>query len=280
MNRKNNEKIRTWIPGKLLFHPFKLISMVRYPPDCGGPFHEHDVFQELLVVSGRFDLADPRGCRMCVEPGEMLVIPPGRKHSWDIGKNGCVAFQMFHFPLLLENFGELSILFGNVDLPWQKVRIGQNAMKQVWSRLQGEFKKKQAADSVMIFAGLLELLALALRRHVQGKGVGHEGKPGDMAVKKALAHIHGCYRGKMPLNVLAQKAGLSPSRFSEVFRKYTGLAPVKYLNEYRLEKARTLMAYSEMPVKEVSAYLGFESIHYFSRSFKKRFGRSPSGWRA
>jgi AraC-like DNA-binding protein len=32
-----------------------------------------------------------------------------------------------------------------------------------------------------------------------------------------------------------------------------------------------------MSVKEVANHLGFESIHYFSRAFKKHFGHSPSG---
>ncbi len=274
---KNNSKIKTWFPPKMLFPPFELISLVNYPPFCGEvDFHKHDLFQELMIVSGRFDLNDPQGNRMRVNEGEILIIPSGKPHAWRIGATGCRALQINHAPMLLENFGKLSILFGNVKADWQKVNIGRNAAGGILKRLEFEFKSARPADSVFVFAYLLECFAMILRRYSRDKHSPADANLGDTPIKRALDCILNHYREKMTLKMLAQTAHLSPSRFSEIFRRNTGCAPIQYMNKYRLEKARLVLAYSEMPIKQVADYFGFKSIHYFSRAFKKQFGRSPS----
>lgn len=54
---------------------------------------------------------------------------------------------------------------------------------------------------------------------------------------------------------------------------------MKYLAAHRLERAKTLLAYSDMSVTEVAEHLGFGSIHYFSRAFKRHHGVEPSSFR-
>jgi len=229
-----------------------------------------------MVISGQFNLADERGKEMSVKAGEILVIPPGKQHAWNIGAAGCVALQIIHAPMLLENFGELSILFGSVNTDWQKVKIGRKAMKNTLDHLKSEFNEARPADSVLIFAYLLECFTTILRCYSRGKHIALQTTPGEQAIKRALDYIQNHCHEKISLPTLAQISHLGVSRFSELFRKSTGCSPVRYLNKCRLERARLVMAYAEMPVKEVADHFGFKSIHYFSRAFKKTFGRSPS----
>lgn len=49
-----DHKIITKIPDKSLFPPFKLLSFVDYPPDCSAPYHTHEHFQAIVVLSGEF----------------------------------------------------------------------------------------------------------------------------------------------------------------------------------------------------------------------------------
>jgi len=270
------DKIQTWTPDKLLLSPFKFISIVKYPPLCGGGFHTHDMFQELMVMSGLFKLVDPEGNKMHIRRGEMLIIPPGKPHAWSVGASGCKALQISHQPLLLENYGELSILFGDVKSDWQKAKIDQNILTENFGRLKDELDKSRPADGVMIFTYLLEIFVEALRRQRHGKTAAFQEKKDELAVKRALDYIQNHFHEKITLRKLCHESFLGPSRFSEVFRRSTGCSPIKYLNRYRLEKARIILAYAELSVKEVADHLGFESIHYFSRAFKKHFGCNPS----
>lgn len=264
------------MPDKFLFPPFQLVSWVSYSPRCGGSYHTHEMFQELIVISGTFHLADPHANKMSIVPGEVLVIPPRKPHTWVSGENGCEALQLIHSPMLLENYGDLSILFGNVDADWQKIKIDRENVAEISNRLKAECKINRPADSVLIYTYLLEIFSLILRNFCREKGIPSRASQGEAAVKRALNYIQNQYRGKISLGQLARNSYLSVSRFSEVFRKYTGCAPLKYINKFRMEKASSLLSYSHMSTGQVAEYLGFESIHYFSRAFKKTFGYSPS----
>jgi len=273
----NTDKIKIWIPDKFLFPPFQFISWVNYPPFCCDVhYHTHNLFQVLMIISGQFDLVDPQGKSMSVKEGEILIIPPEKPHAWNIGTTGCKAFQIIHAPMLLENYGELSILFGNVHSDWQKVKVGREVVNNILHHLKAEFKVVRPADSVIIFAYLLEIFTMAFRSYSRKQGVALKVIPGEPAVKRVLDYIQNHYREKISLNTLTQISHLGVSRFSEIFRESTDCSPIKYLNKYRLEKARIILTYADMSVKEVAYHLGFESIHYFSRAFKKHFGRSPS----
>ena len=264
------------MPDKFLFSPFQLVSWVTYPPCSGGTYHTHEMFQELIVISGTFHLADPHANKMSISRGDVLVIPPRKPHAWPIGEDGCEALQLIHSPMLLENFGDLSILFGNVDADWQKIKIGRKDVTEIANRLKTECKINRPADSILIFTYLLEIFSLILRNFCREKRIPSRSRQGEVAVKRALDYIQSQYRGKISLDQLAKNSYLSVSRFSESFRKHTGCAPLKYINKFRMEKANALLSYSHMSIGQVAEYLGFESIHYFSRAFKKTFGYSPS----
>ena len=78
---------------------------------------------------------------------------------------------------------------------------------------------------------------------------------------------------------LAALVHLSPSRFAHVFRATTGLSPLRYLHELRMERARMLLERTSMPVREVMLLVGRPDPSHFARDFRRRFGVSPRGYR-
>jgi len=76
---------------------------------------------------------------------------------------------------------------------------------------------------------------------------------------------------------LAHEVRLSPSQFYRRLKQLTGQLPNVYLRNYRLQRAAKLLSNNEgMNVTEVMYQIGIESISYFSTSFKKLHGVSPS----
>jgi transcriptional regulator GlxA family with amidase domain len=49
--------------------------------------------------------------------------------------------------------------------------------------------------------------------------------------------------------------------------------------DLRLERAERLINYSLMSIREVAVATGFSALSQFSRSFKRKYGKSPSKWR-
>jgi AraC-like DNA-binding protein len=78
---------------------------------------------------------------------------------------------------------------------------------------------------------------------------------------------------------LAMKLNISYSWFRKVFKDYTGYAPLRYLQELKIRKAKYLLVETSRSIKEVSFMLGYRSTGHFSTLFKKRTGFTPVEYR-
>ena len=70
------------------------------------------------------------------------------------------------------------------------------------------------------------------------------------------------------------------THLNKIFKEAFNISPMQYTNNFRLEKAKELMMYSDFNISQISELVGFSSIHYFSRYFKKRENISPSEYRS
>jgi AraC-like DNA-binding protein len=77
------------------------------------------------------------------------------------------------------------------------------------------------------------------------------------------------------LEELASLVYLSPSRFSDIFRRVVGSAPLVYLIHIRLERAMILLETTNMKIMEVAYECGFRTLSNFNRLFKQQYGVSP-----
>lgn len=77
------------------------------------------------------------------------------------------------------------------------------------------------------------------------------------------------------LTALARQCGTNLAKLNRGFRAAYGMAPYRYVQEYRLKKAFEMLATCEFSVGQVALAMGYSSAH-FSTLFKRRFGVSPS----
>lgn len=99
------------------------------------------------------------------------------------------------------------------------------------------------------------------------------------AVLEALAaYIHAHCAETLRLDVLADMAGLSVSRFATVFRSQFGKPPHRYLTETRIECAKALLAQGSSVAAAASA-AGFYDQSHLARHFKRVVGLTPEQFR-
>ncbi len=84
---------------------------------------------------------------------------------------------------------------------------------------------------------------------------------------------------RVPLREVAAQVRLSPCHFCAVFKRQTGLTFTAYRNRLRLERAADLLRDPGRRVTDVAFEAGFDSIPYFNRAFRRRFGCSPTEYR-
>ena len=88
------------------------------------------------------------------------------------------------------------------------------------------------------------------------------------------------YADPLDVAALARAAGLSPAHFSRAFRKAFGESPHAYLLTRRLERAAALLRHTDDSVADICVAVGLTSIGSFTTSFKRMYGKTPTGYRA
>ena len=98
-------------------------------------------------------------------------------------------------------------------------------------------------------------------------------------ILQVISFIESNLWSPMELEGLAQKANLSKFHFCRVFKKYTGMNPMKYVNSLRISRAKELLAGNKNSVSLVANEVGFRDLSNFIRQFKKNTGVTPTAYR-
>jgi len=145
--------------------------------------------------------------------------------------------------------------------------------------LSGE-SQAEAANAALLTALLVELC----REYTSGRAATEGGVSGTELYHYKVALESAARIRESPAEILsvaqlAREAGYSPDHFSRVFLGAIGLRPQDYLMRARLDRARQLLAETDLSVGEVATRVGFADIFYFSRFFRQHTGQPPSEFR-
>lgn len=99
-------------------------------------------------------------------------------------------------------------------------------------------------------------------------------------LKKAINYIAQHYSEQINLDTLAGFCNISKQQLIRYFKTSLNTTPVKYITDYKISRAKDLLCnHSHLTIKEISAELGFENQHYFTRVFTKITGESPTNYK-
>lgn len=94
-------------------------------------------------------------------------------------------------------------------------------------------------------------------------------------LRAALSEISENYDKNEKVSFYAELCDMSEVGFRRLFREHTGLSPVEYRNNIRLENAKIKLQSGEFNVSEVAEASGFSNLSFFIRLYKKKFGYTP-----
>ena len=87
------------------------------------------------------------------------------------------------------------------------------------------------------------------------------------------------YSEKITIEMLSKRANFSTSRFCVLYNEFFNSTPIDDLLNIRMENAKTMLRFGDYTISEIADMCGFSSVHYFSRKFKERIGKSPTDYR-
>lgn len=98
-------------------------------------------------------------------------------------------------------------------------------------------------------------------------------------INRSLLYITENFRKGVTLDSVADHLALCPTYLSELFTKTLGISFKTYLDRIRFSCAQNLLAFTDLPICDIPAMVGFGDYANFSRRFKKSFGITPGEYR-
>lgn len=100
----------------------------------------------------------------------------------------------------------------------------------------------------------------------------------DPQLRRALRDLHDDLAQPWTVQTLAERAGMSRASFAAKFRSKTGIPPLEYLTQRRIDAARLLLR-EDLAIAEVANRVGYESAISFARAFQRLVGMPPGAFR-
>lgn len=259
-----------------------------------------------IVQEGELRIAVDGRTPLKLSTGDIVVLPhPVRYRLSDVGRpdaaegapleieaaaaanissikhgEGGIAAKTISATFQFENKGGVSPLLGLLP---EVIHIAKDAdhsaviIRDVAQFLPLEHAAREPGAALMISRVIDVLIIRCIRTWAKSLGAreGWIGALADARISKAVAAIHRDPAKRWSVERLASIAGMSRSRFAEMFLATVGEPPLRYLHRWRLGIAFDLLRRSNLPVSEVAHAIGYESEAAFSRAYKTMFGTAP-----
>lgn len=250
--------------------------------------HFHDTYELYYLVEGeRYYFIDKE--TYLVKQGDVVLVKPNQIHKTSLAEHSYHNRMLLQIrsdmldPFLQSNgLHTLEELYNACDSIIQMKEEDQKTIELLMVQIRKEMEKKQKHYELMVRMKLAELLVVLSR--YRAKEAFYQESQKVQTVKHQKVHEVADYLLSHPeteesLEELAARFYISKSYLSRIFKEVTSFTVNEYININRVKKAQSLLIHSEYSVTEIAGMLGFESITYFERVFRKYADSAPLKYR-
>lgn len=145
--------------------------------------------------------------------------------------------------------------------------------------MRQELHDPRAGSSLIVQYVAQLVLVKGLRSHLSADGVGWLFALSDSRLNTAITALHADPAYRWTLDLLAQQAGMSRTRFAVRFKQAVGVSPLDYLRRWRMLLAANRLTTTDEPVFAIALSLGYDSESAFSAAFKRVMEVAPRRYR-
>lgn len=281
--------VKTTLKDQLTIKKIVTLHYFEYAKDYIFEGEKHDFWEFLVVDKGEVEVMADSKCYM-LKQGDMIFHKPGEFHN--VWANGKVAPNLV--VIAFECNSEAIRYFENKILS-----IGdyeKNLLAQIIREAKAAFlspldvpslkKMKKNPDSPfgceqLIRIHLEQMLIYMIRKDSGAKPLSklstsvRERSYEDM-LKRVLAFLNDNVSSNITFEDVCRFTSLSKTKLKVLFKEKSGMSVMEYYKKLKIEEAKKMIREGEHNFTQIADMLGYTSIHYFSRHFKKATDMTPS----
>lgn len=245
----------------------------------------HDFCELLFVDKGEIFVNADNYCGT-LSVNELIIHRPNEEHTLSVPDGGApnvivVGFECDCEALVPLSKAPVRVTSAQSNMLAQILQEAMNCFEPPFDVPYTSFMTKRK-DSIfaaeqMVKNSLESFLINLVRECTQSKNLSentvHLSEGNIQAVHQYLSEN---YTSKIYLDKLCFLFNTNKSTLCKQFKSEYGKTVLGYVNSLRIKEAKSLMRANKKSVTQIAEEVGFESIHYFSRIFKKHTGQTPS----
>ncbi|MCD4825241.1 MAG: AraC family transcriptional regulator [Phycisphaerae bacterium] len=242
-------------------------------------FHDSSACELLVPIASPLTVYYQDGRQYRAECGEVLILPQGTKHR-DVlpqGNESVVFLCSFGW----DKIAQYLSLVNNDTIGKISKRTSRdlNSVLEGISRdLAGGSEMDRLISATRLLSALMVLLRDVLAETGDAQAADSKSRKSKL-LNDAKQYIENNFNRNISLDEIADALDVSSYYLSHVFSEGNDFPLFEYLLDVRMKQAGELLKQGKFNVAQVAYAVGYENPNYFSRTFKKYFGDTPSKWR-
>lgn len=253
------------------------------------PLHSHEFIELAFIASGSaLHFHNGRNGEIRFDgliQGDLFSVQIGEQHSYKHCRN-MVLYNLYLKPALLDRFRNLE------DLPGWKLLFGERTglsgklihlspeerakMVQCLEQILNEYRLMPQGYETMITALTTEFLVTVVRAAANWRSDFKDIYPG---ILESISMMEGAPEQHFSLEQLARFSHMCVASYTKKFRTATGLSPMEYLLNVRLQQVRHFLKTSDLSIAEIADRCGFCDANYLIKLFRRELGITPTRYR-
>ncbi|MHB0999995.1 MAG: helix-turn-helix transcriptional regulator [Armatimonadota bacterium] len=247
---------------------FVYFGAAKCEPNACITAHVH-IYHEILIITEGTAMSEIDGDSHLLAPGDLCIAMPGQEHQV-CGVS--TPWRYLYVGFTGTNLPDINFAFLHTNQ--RRISNCADIIDDLEYALEEARQYRLGAQHVI--QSVLTACLVKVARRLEPVAVGRMVHSYSEEVEQARIFIERHSRYRLSLNDIASTVGISISRLEHIFSDEMGISVCRYARQVLMQRAATLVAEGRMNMSEVSEVLDFPSIHYFSTSFKKYWGVSPS----
>ena len=249
--------------------PLSFMLGMRHEAPLYCPAHSHPAI-EIAYHHGGSGVTTLEGQQeLRYAEGSVVIYPPDEKHDQTMetpGEDLCIQLS-----LPRGKCPPKGLLY--IDC------IESASMEMEIEELARGRTNIDAREKAVLNLRATALLMTLLYSHFSKPSRNNAQNPMETHVLLAEKYIHDNFQGIQSMEEIARFVGISHDHLRHLFKAIRGTSLIRHLNETRIERAKSLLVCSRLPMKQIASICGFRDEYYFSAVFRKLVKLPPLRYR-